>query len=59
MDLLKCPCCGRPSFTEAGGYEICDYCGWEDDPVQSNDPTFAGGANDLSLDDYRKEHSDS
>ncbi|MDU7200952.1 MAG: CPCC family cysteine-rich protein, partial [Enterobacteriaceae bacterium] len=24
-------------------------CGWEDDPVQSADPDFAGGANSLSL----------
>ncbi|WP_244156975.1 CPCC family cysteine-rich protein [Kosakonia radicincitans] len=24
-------------------------CKWEDDPVQSSDPGFAGGANTLSL----------
>jgi hypothetical protein len=24
-------------------------CGWEDDNVQFSDPTFRGGANELSL----------
>jgi hypothetical protein len=26
---------------------------WEDDPIQRKDPDFWGGANDLSLNDYR------
>lgn len=26
-----CPCCGYPTLTERGGYEICELCGWEDD----------------------------
>ena len=34
---------------EPGGYEICRVCGWEDDPVQANNPAFEGGANKLSL----------
>jgi hypothetical protein len=28
-------------------------CGWEDDPVQRADPSFAGGANVLSLNEAR------
>jgi hypothetical protein len=44
-----CPCCGNEHIEEPGGYEICDVCGWEDDPVQSADPQFAGGANEMSL----------
>jgi Cysteine-rich CPCC len=44
-----CPCCGIFSFGEAGGYEICDSCGWEDDPAQEANPTMAGGANNHSL----------
>ena len=29
-------------------------CGWEDDEVQNEDIGFSGGANKLSLEDYRK-----
>ncbi len=46
---LACPCCGEPTVSELGSYEICSKCGWEDDPVQSGDERFAGGANRLSL----------
>ncbi|MCR5331785.1 MAG: EAL domain-containing protein [Lachnospiraceae bacterium] len=44
-----CPVCGRSIFAEYGKYEICEVCGWEDDPVQLKDPDLAGGANELSL----------
>ncbi|WP_208413300.1 CPCC family cysteine-rich protein [Xanthomonas campestris] len=47
--LMPCPCCGRRTITELGNYEICPVCRWEDDPVQSEDPNFSGGANELSL----------
>lgn len=53
--LLPCPCCGAKVVTTPGEYEICDVCGWEDDPVQSADPDYAGGANKLSLNQARKE----
>ncbi len=35
--LYKCPCCGYKTLNEqydiikGTGYEICPYCGWEDD----------------------------
>jgi Cysteine-rich CPCC len=45
----SCPCCGSASFSEAGGYEICGICNWEDDPVQETDPMLVGGANSSSL----------
>ena len=54
-DLLPCPCCGSRVFTVSGAYEICDVCGWEDDPVQSCDSEYAGGANKLSLAESRKQ----
>ena len=44
-----CPVCAAPVPGEAGQYEICGVCGWEDDPVQSADPAYAGGANTMSL----------
>ena len=53
--LLPCPCCGSNQITEQGGYEICDICGWEDDPVQSADPSYSGGANKKSLNEAKRE----
>ena len=44
-----CPCCGTLTMSEVGVYEICSVCFWEDDPVQTSDPTYAGGANQQSL----------
>jgi len=38
---------------EMGIYEICDVCGWEGDPVQSADPTYADGTNSDSLNTAR------
>ena len=52
-DLLPCPCCGTKTISEPGQYEICDVCNWEDDPVQSADPDYAGGANHVSLNEAR------
>ena len=51
-----CPVCGKYTFEEDGNYEICPVCGWEDDPIQKDDPDLAGGANDLSLNQYREEY---
>lgn len=48
-DLYPCPCCGAKTISEPGQYEICDVCDWEDDPVQSAEPDYAGGANHISL----------
>ncbi len=47
-----CICCGQQ---EVVFYEICDICSWQDDPVQNDDPDFAGGANELSLNEYKKQ----
>lgn len=53
-DLLPCPCCESKTIQEPGCYEICPNCGWEDDPVQSKNSNFSGGANKLSLFEARK-----
>jgi len=29
--MFRCPCCGLPTLTEQGAYEICSICWWEDD----------------------------
>jgi len=52
--LFACPCCEAYSFVEAGGYEICEICKWEDDAVQEAKPDLAGGANSLSLNEARR-----
>lgn len=53
-DLSPCPCCGSFVLSEPGTFEICEHCGWEDDPTQAADPDFKGGANHISLAEARK-----
>ena len=46
----KCPCCGFYTLSEEPGtWEICKVCFWEDDPIQRENETFAGGANCVNL----------
>ena len=46
-----CPVCGKTEFEMEHDYDICRYCGWE------NDNWFeSGGANVLSLAEYRKRY---
>jgi hypothetical protein len=52
--LVACPCCGKITLNEVGGYETCGVCGWEDDLTQRNDVSYAGGANAVSLSDARR-----
>ncbi|MCQ2081846.1 MAG: acyltransferase family protein [Lachnospiraceae bacterium] len=49
----KCPCCGMGRVDK---FEICEVCGWENDPVQAKDPGFRGGANKESLNEYRAKY---
>ena len=50
---FACPVCHHAVPGQIAMYEICPCCGWEDDPVQSLDPSYAGGANGSSLDEAR------
>lgn len=43
--FYRCPCCKKSYFMKNGDYNICPVCKWENDRVQNEDPTFAGGAN--------------
>ena len=56
MITKLCLCCkiGRVE-AEYSSYEICRVCGWEDDGIQGDDLNYAGGANKLSLNEYRKQ----
>lgn len=48
----KCKMCGMGNIFETN--EICEYCGWEDDWVQNNNLDYAGGANQMSHNQYRE-----
>lgn len=50
-EKIPCPCCGKTRVDE---FDICDECFWENDPVQFDDPDFAGGANEMSLNEARE-----
>ena len=55
--VFKCPVCGKYTFQSGpGSYEICPVCGWEDDKAQYKDPNLKGGANKLSLKEYKKQY---
>jgi hypothetical protein len=51
-----CPACAFLTLSQQppGTYEICSICGWEDDPVQFDDPDYIGGANGPSLNEWRR-----
>ena len=55
----RCPCCGNETFDEKvpGSYEVCKICGWEDDKAQYEDIDLAGGANEKSLRECRREYA--
>lgn len=52
----QCPCCGCYTYDNqpSGGFAICPVCFWEDDPIQLEDESFKGGANDVCLLDARR-----
>jgi len=55
MDQNKaCACCGFSTLPKGSIFEICPLCGWQDDGVQNDNPDYSGGANSLSLNDYRR-----
>ena len=53
-EVHKCPVCEQTLFPCEGSHLICEVCGWEDDWQQLEDPDMDGGANILSLDQYRR-----
>lgn len=54
-ETIPCPVCGKTHVAE---YDICDVCGWENDPVQLFEPNLPGGANEMSLQQGNKSKCD-
>lgn len=51
--MVACPVCDAICFNEAGDFDICQNCGWENDSVQYSDHSYWGGANHLSVNESR------
>ncbi len=51
---VLCPYCGEGFVDEGHEYDVCEVCGWEDDPIQFDDPNYRGGANKLSLNEAKR-----
>lgn len=54
----KCPCCEYYTLDEVGHYDICPICYWEDDPIQRDDADYKGGANEICLNEAKKNYKD-
>lgn len=48
-----CPVCGQTVFKHKNWYEICEWCGWEDDVDYEKYPDDESGANGCTVDSYR------
>ncbi len=48
----KCKSCGKGNIEQE--FDICEYCGWEDNNLQNEHPDYMGGANRMSLNQYKK-----
>ena len=51
--MIKCPICHESEFERENDFDVCDICEWENDGVQMDDPDYAGGANYISLNQYK------
>lgn len=49
-----CPVCEQTWFPFRGCGFSCQICGWEDDLLQYDDHDYAGGQNELSVNENRR-----
>lgn len=52
-----CKCCRKMTIELRDSFEVCPVCFWEDDPLQSEDEDYSGGANEISLKEARANYS--
>jgi hypothetical protein len=48
-----CLACNSKNEGDYPSSNICDICEWQQDAVQEDDPDYTGGANCMSLNQYR------
>jgi DNA segregation ATPase FtsK/SpoIIIE-like protein len=53
-----CPVCGQTVFAKKNGYDICEWCGWEDDLDYERWPDDESGANGCTVDCYRAKYAE-
>jgi len=53
---VKCPVCEEYVFEEE--FERCPVCKWVLDKLQYKDPTYWGGSNKLSINDFKLKWKD-
>ena len=54
MKNIICPICGKTVFSEYRNFDICGFCGWENDgPEDANE---CAGANELSASEFQKRY---
>lgn len=58
MNKFTCPCCANLTLDQegVGTFEICPVCFWENDNVQFENPDLAAGANEVSLNQARRNY---
>ena len=52
-EKYKCACCSQYTLEDEDFSNICPVCKWEDDRLQNDDPDYAGGANEMSLNEAK------
>lgn len=50
----KCPVCGKYEFADECCFDVCPYCGWEDDGTDDDTPNI--GANNLRFSEFKKRY---
>jgi lipopolysaccharide biosynthesis glycosyltransferase len=57
-EKYTCPCCGYKTLTvkPPESNEVCEICNWEYDQMQVDNPDSPDGANDVSLNQARKNY---
>lgn len=51
-----CPVCGKYEFEDFDSFDICPFCGWQDDGSDIDAPNIAFGANDLSFIEHKNKY---